>query len=80
MPIPPPQQRAARRQAGAIGDAIEGMLSYSPEAERALATLPGVGGLRSALQNSAGEFLFKPEDDGTLTSGTYGIDSLGRFV
>jgi len=53
---------------------------YTPQAHQALSNAPTITATRSALQNTAGQFLLKPADDGTLTAGTFGFDEWGRMV
>lgn len=57
-----------------------GTLAYTPEMERGLSRMPALPGLRSPLQNNDGTFKLRPKDDGTLETGSYGIDSYGRYV
>ena len=57
-----------------------GGLVYTGEPERGMAQLPVIATYRVPLQNAAGKFLFKVNDDGTRTSGTFYIDAFGRFV
>lgn len=57
-----------------------GGLVYSAESERGIAQLPIIATNRVALQDAAGKFKFKVNDDGTRTAGTFYIDSFGRFV
>lgn len=57
-----------------------GLLGYTPEQERELLALPAYGNARVALQNADGSLAFAPQDDGSRTAGSFGIDSFGRFV
>ena len=70
----------AIRRAGGAGLSGASILAYSPDKEREIQEKPSFTRYRTALQNAAGEFLVKPNDDGTLSSGTFGIDAFGRFV
>ncbi len=73
------QTDAVRRQGGSATSSLA-ILSYTPAEERAIAEKPSFTRYRAALQASNGAFLFAPADDGTLTVGSFGIDSFGRFV
>lgn len=57
-----------------------GAMAYSAEAERALSQIPIITTYRTALQGANGRFLFKVNDDGTRTAGSFYIDSFGRFI
>jgi hypothetical protein len=76
-------QQFERRKAldAAQGRATEsGTLAYSAESERSLASLPIITTYRVPLQGANGRFLFKVNDDGTRTAGSFYIDSFGRFI
>jgi hypothetical protein len=72
-------KNAANRLAGRATSG-ESNLGYTPEMERSLAQVPIVANYRVALQGADGKFLFKVADNGTRTSGSFYIDSFGRFV
>ncbi len=75
-----PEQRAADRQAGRATSSLA-LVAYTPEAERRIDSLPANAAHRVPLQDPVtGRFNFAPEDDGTLTAGSFYIDSFGRFV
>jgi hypothetical protein len=74
------QQSEGIRRAGGIGLSGASILAYSADREREIQEKPSFTRYRVALQNADGEFLKKPNDDGTLSSGTFGIDAFGRFV
>lgn len=57
-----------------------GGTAYTPEAHRALSNAPTNVSTRTALQNTSGQILKRPNDDGTTTAGTWGIDEWGRVV
>ena len=57
-----------------------GTLAYTPEMERGLSRIPTLPGFRTPLQNNDGTFKSRPKDDGTLETGSYGVDSYGRYV
>lgn len=57
-----------------------GGMAYSAEAERGIGQVPIIAKYRVALQGANGKFLFKVNDDGTRTSGSFYIDSFGRFI
>ena len=70
-----------QKQRNLQGHFAEGSTSaYTPQAHRAFSNAPTVTATRAALQNTAGQFLYRPNDDGTMTSGTWGIDEWGRVV
>lgn len=72
------QKKALESAAGrATGS---GGLVYTGESERGMAQLPVIATYRVALQDAAGKFKFKVNDDGTRTAGTYYIDAFGRFL
>ncbi len=69
---------AAKRQAGQYaGDAGT---AYSPETLRALMNADRITDYRNPMQNALGQMLSRPNDDGTVTAGTWGIDEWGRVV
>lgn len=74
---PSERQRALDASAGRATS--NGQMAYSAEAERGLASLPTITTHRQALQGADGKFLFKLNDDGSRTAGSFYIDSLGRF-
>lgn len=55
-------------------------VTYTPAALRALSNAPTITSTRASLQNTAGQLLKRPNDDGTMTAGTWGIDQWGRVV
>jgi len=73
------QQKAISAASGRATSNVVNM-GYSAEAERSFAQLPVMAKNRVALQGNDGKFLFKVNDDGTRTAGSYYIDSFGRFV
>lgn len=73
------QQKALDSASGRATSTVANM-GYSAEAERSFAHLPIVAKSRTALQGNDGKFLFKVNDDGTRTAGSFYIDSFGRFV
>ena len=72
------QTEAQKRQQGQYAEG-SGM-SYSAEALRSLMNADRITAYRGALQNTNGQFLFRPNDDGTTPAGTWGIDEWGRVV
>lgn len=74
---PSERQRAIDASAGRTTS--NGQMAYTAEQERALSSLPSITTHRQALQGANGRFLFKVNDDGTRTAGSFWIDSLGRF-
>lgn len=74
-----PTNTSQQRLAGRATSSQSG-LGYSAEMERGLAQMPIIASYRTALQDADGKFLFKVEDDGTRTSGSYYIDTFGRFI
>ena len=54
--------------------------SYTAAAQKALSNAPTLVATRGPLQNPAGQLLKRPNDDGTMTAGTFGIDEWGRVV
>ena len=74
---PTERQRALDASAGRATS--NGQMAYTAEQERALASLPTITTHRQALQGADGRFLFRVNDDGSRTAGSFWIDSLGRF-
>lgn len=72
------QEEAQKRQQGQFAQG-SGM-AYSAEALRSLMNAERITSYRAPLQNLAGQFLYRPNDDGTTTTGTWGIDEWGRVV
>lgn len=72
------EQSSFARQSGRATQTLN--LGYTAEVERGLAHLPIVANYRIPLQGNNGKFLFKVNDDGTRSAGSYYIDSFGRFV
>ncbi|WP_395089286.1 hypothetical protein [Armatimonas sp.] len=74
------EQKKALDSAGGRATTSLVNLGYSAEMERSLPHMPIVAKNRIALQGNNGRFLFKVNDDGTRTAGSFYIDSFGRFV
>lgn len=87
--LPPPSSRANYAKAArklmadakgkAHGDG-EGLLSYTPEQERDVSSLPIDSRYRTRLQDADGMLTRRPDDLGILHPGRYHIDAWGRFV
>lgn len=87
--LPPPSSRAnyAKAARKLFGDAKgkahgdgEGLLSYTPEQERDVSSLPIDSRYRTRLQDADGMLTRRPDDLGILHPGRYHIDAWGRFV